>query len=317
MKALLIFKKIAMSIVTALFVSFACFAIIHNAPGDPARILLRQKNPTGGLDQRTVEMYAEKLGSDKGFLQQYLDWLGGALKGDLGFSYRTSQPVLEEFTSRFGCTLLLLALSILIALVIGVVFGLLAAKYHNRAIDYFSRVIAVFNMSVPTFWLALIFLWIFSVKLHMFPSFGFDGLKSLVLPSLALGLGYSSSFLRVTRICALDSMASGYVTTARAKGIGEMMLLFRHVLKNIFIPILTIMGNSVISLIGGSVIIESIFGLTGIGNYLIQAITSKDYPVVLGFVFIIGLMVIVINLIVDAGYILIDPRVRQGNYEKG
>ena len=315
MKYYLILKKLLVALLTALLVSLACYAVLFFSPGDPAALLLRHKNPTGGLDQKTVELYADRLGTGRGFREQYLDWLGNAVKGDFGISYKSGAPVIEEFTSRFGCTFLLMLFSIGIALLVGILLGLLSARYHNGVLDHITRTFTVFNMSTPSFWLALIFLWLFAVKLRLFPAFGYDGLRSLVLPSVVQGLSNCGTFLRVTRICALDSLASGYVITARAKGLDEFSLLIKHVFKNILIPILTMMGGTFASLIGGSVIIETVFGLPGIGNYLISAIGVKDFPVILGFLFVLGLMIITMNLLIDAIYIVIDPRVRQGTNE--
>lgn len=316
MKYVLLLKRLFMSLVTALLVSLLCFAIMYAAPGDPAEMMLRHKDPTGGLNDKTVEMYAEKLGTDRSFFDQYFSWLDAAVRGDLGTSYKTGEPVFYEFNSRIGCTILLMVFSLLIALITGLLLGMLSARYHNGVLDRITRFLTVFNMSVPSFWLSLLALWTFSVQFKLLPSFGYEGPSSLILPSFVQGISYSGTFLRVTRTCAFDSLSSGYVMTARAKGMGEFSVLVRHVLKNIMIPVLTILGGSIASMIGGNVIIENIFGLPGIGNYLVSAIMIKDFPVILGFLFILGLIVIVVNLIIDYIYTLLDPRVRQAGNER-
>jgi peptide/nickel transport system permease protein len=289
---------------------------MYFAPGNPAAILLRYKNPTGGLHPETVALYAEKLGTDKGFFAQFADWIGSILHGDFGLSFKTGVPVLQEFADRLGCTASLMIFASVLALVIGVGLGMASALHDNRLIDKVARLFVVCNMSTPDFWLALLFIWIFSVKLNWLPSFGLNGFSSLILPGVVLGLSYCGSFVRISKVCMLDSLASCYVMTARAKGLSESTILRRHVLKNILLPIITLCGMNITALIGGSVIIERIFGLPGLGNYLITAISVKDFPVILGFVFIFGVMIIAVNLLVDLSYTLIDPRVRQAIREK-
>jgi peptide/nickel transport system permease protein len=170
-------------------------------------------------------------------------------------------------------------------------------------------------MSVPSFWLALLLLWIFSIQFHLLPSFGFNGFSSLILPVTVLGLSYSSTIIRMTKSCLMDNLSRAYVVTARAKGLSESSIMIRHVLINIALPIITLCGTNMTSLLGGSVIIENIYGLPGLGNYLITAIMVKDFPVILGFVFILAMFIILINLFVDLTYTLIDPRVRMAMNE--
>lgn len=316
MRAQAIIKKLCMTFVTALLVALLCFSVMFYSPGNPAEKLLRYKDPTGGLNQKTVQMYAEKLGTNENFFEQFGDWLAGILKGDFGTSFKTGLPVLHEFTTRAGCTISLMLLSTLLALVVGLALGILSTLYHNNILDKVIRFFVVFNMSVPSFWLALLFLWIFSVQLHLLPSFGFNGFSSLILPVAVLGLSYSSTIIRMTKSCLMDNLSSAYVVTARAKGLSESSIMIRHVLINIALPIITLCGTNMTSLLGGSVIIENIYGLPGLGNYLIMAIMVKDFPVILGFVFLFALFIILINLLVDLTYTLIDPRVRMAINEK-
>ena len=316
MKYVSLVKKLLTAVLTAILVSLLCFTVLFYSPGNPAVLLLRFKDPTGGLNMETVEAYAQKLGMNRGFFAQYGDWIRDVLHGNLGTSYKTGLPVAEEFTARFECSFYLMVFACLLALVLGLTLGILSARYHNRIADRIARFFVVFNMSVPSFWLALIFLWAFSVKLKLLPSFGYHGFSSLIMPVMAMGLSYCGTYVRVVRTAILDNYAAGYVMTARAKGLSESAIMIFHVLKNILLPIVTILGSTIASLLGSSIIIENIFGLPGIANYLVGAISVKDYPVVLGFVFIFSLIIICVNLVIDWIYILIDPRVRQSTNEK-
>ncbi len=303
-------RRIAVSVVLALLIGLISFSVMYFSPGNPAAMLLHYRNPTGGLNQQTVEAYAERLGTNQSFFAQFGDWLTGALKGDLGQSFKTGLPVLQEFTDRMWCTFGLMLYATVLALTVGVALGALSARYHNRLLDQIVRHLVVVNMSVPSFCLGLLFMWVFAIELKLFPSFGYDGAWSLILPGTVLGIGYSGTIVRMTKSSMMDNLGSPYVVTARAKGLTEGAILTRHVLKNVSLPIITLSGMNAVSLLGGSVIIENIFGLPGLGNYLITAIKMKDFPVIIGFVFLMGLMVIAINLLIDMLYALIDPRVR-------
>lgn len=311
MRSLAFARKLIFSAATAIAISLLCFLIIYNSPGDPAELLLRAKNPAGALHQQAVEGFGTSLGTDQGFFPLYFNWLAGALVGDFGISYKTGIPVIDEFGSRIGVTLSLVLATLVFATVLGLVLGFLSAKYHNRAIDSVARFLSVFNLSAPSFWVALLLLWVFSAKLKLVPPFGYNGPESLILPTIAMGLSYSGSIQRVTRVNVLDSYAKEYVLTARAKGLSEGTILVRHVLKNVMTPVLTIVGTNFSNLLGGTIIIENIFGLPGIGNYLVTAIGVKDYPAILGFVFLFSVMVIVMNLVIDVLYRVVDPRVGQ------
>ncbi len=316
MKMYFAVKKVAMTLITAVLIAILCFSVMYYSPGNPAVILLRYKNPTGGLNQKTVEMYAEKLGVNQSFFAQFGGWLKDAFHGNLGYSFKTGLPVIQEFTDRMGCTFSLMVFATAVSLLIGVTFGILSALYNNRIIDKLVRLCTVFSMSVPSFWMAILFLWLFAIKLKWFPSFGFRGPGSIVLPGMVLALGHSAVIIRIAKSCILENMDCYYVMTARAKGLKESMIMIRHVLKNVMLPVITLTGMNMVSIMGGSAITESIFGLPGLGGYLITAIYVKDFPIILGFTFIMGMVVVVINLLVDLSYAMIDPRVRQGIHEK-
>lgn len=315
MKALPVIKKIFAAAFTALFVAFVTFLALYLSPGDPAEMIMMEKMG-GNLNWDVVKRYAEIIGTNQGFWPMFRHWFFGVLKGDFGTSYKTAMPVLDEFKRRIGCSASLALLSSAISLVVGVSLGILSAKNRNKLIDRLSRLFSSLSIALPSFWLAILFLWLFAMKLRWFPTSGYSGIKNLILPALVTGISSSAGLIRVTRGCVLQNMAEGYVTTARAKGISENRVFFGHILKNIVLPIITMLTASIISMMGGSVIMEKIFGLPGVGNFLLSAIKIKDFPVIMGFVFLLALIVVGLNLIAELLYYMIDPRVRQGLYEK-
>ena len=316
MKTATILKRIMIALLTAFFVSFTAYALLYYSPGDPAELLLMEKTGGPGLQLNVVREYAEVLGTNKGLLPMYWHWLVNLFHMDLGRSYRTGRPVWVEFRTRFVTSASLAVMATAISLLIGVTLGMLSAKYKNRAFDRITRIISAINMSVPTFWLAILFMWLFAMKLKIAPVSGDQGFKSLILPSCVLGIGSSAGLIRITRICILENMNEEYVVTLRAKGLSESQRFRKHILRNISLPIITMVTANVISLIGGSIIIENIFGLPGLGNYLIKSIQLKDFPVILGFVFIMSLTVVILNLISELISYALDPRIRMEVYEK-
>ncbi len=316
MKALPILKKVAVSILTALFVSFLTYGLLYISPGDPAELLLTEKMGSMGVQKEVVQRYAEQLGLNKGFLTMYKEWFVAMLHGDLGTSYKTGNPVLSDFLSRLGCSAQLALLSTSISLVLGVSLGLLSARKRNGIVDRLTRLYSSICLSVPSFWLAILFLWIFAMQLGWFPIADYRGIKSLILPALVMGVTGCASLIRVTRSGVLDNLSEGYVVTARARGLNDRQVFLGHILKNVMLPVVTMVTSNLISHIGGSVIIENIFSLPGVGNFLLRALRSKDFPVILGFVFLMGMIVVILTTVADLLYLAIDPRVRQGMYEK-
>jgi len=316
MKALPIIKKLAVSILTALFVSFLTYTLLYISPGDPADLILSSKLGGMGLQKEVVMQYAEVLGLNKGFLPMYRDWFTAMLRGDLGTSYLTGYPVLQDFISRIGCSVQLALLSTAISVVLGVGLGILSGRRKDSLLDRFTRCYSSVSLSVPSFWLAILFLWLFSMKLGWFPISDYQGVKSLILPAVVMGVSSCASLIRVTRSGILDNLSEGYVVTARARGLSDRQVFLGHILKNVLLPVVTMVTSNLIAHIGGSVIIENVFSLPGIGNFLLRAIKMKDFPVILGFVFLMGMIVVILTTIADLLYLAIDPRVRQGMYER-
>ncbi|MDK2790230.1 MAG: peptide/nickel transport system permease protein [Methanothermococcus sp.] len=309
-----ILRRLFLAIPMAIAVSLISFSLLYFSPGNPAEIILEQKSPDSSPDENAIKEYEKKLGLDKPFYDLYVIWLSKALTGDFGVSLQNGEPVIDEFMARFPYTVMIMVGATTVYFVLGVVMGILSALNKDGIIDNIVRAYASLKMAIPSFWLALLLIWVFSVKLKIISAFGYNGLDSLILPSFALGLGMAGSLARVLRTCILEVMSSDYVLTARAKGLSNKVVVLKHVLKNAFLPVITLMGMKTAYLLGGAVIIESIFGWPGIGSYFIDIINAKDYPAVSGLVFIFGILFVLVNLIVDISYAILDPRVR---YDKG
>jgi peptide/nickel transport system permease protein len=292
-------------------ISLVAFGLANLTPGDPARIMMQRR-----LDrQPTAEEVAQardELGTDRPVVVRYVDWVGDALSGDFGTSYRTGEPVAEALLSRFPFTLQIAVGGIVIALLIGLPIGVLAAVWRNSPIDHLSRVLSLLTASMPSYWVAYLLILLFAVKLHLLPVAGRGSWQHLVLPCLTLGLASTASLMRLTRSELLEVLGQDFIVTGRAKGLAERSVIVRHALRNAMIPVLTVVGLRFAGLLGGAVIVETIFSWPGIGKYVLDSIYDRDYPVIQGFVVFMGTVFVLINLVVDLCYGLLDPRVRLG-----
>jgi peptide/nickel transport system permease protein len=290
-------------------ISLVAFLLANLAPGDPARLALQRalgRQPTGA----ETAAAREQMGLNDSPPVQYLNWLGNALTGDLGLSYRTGKPVLESLVERFPTTLQIAGGGLLLAIAIAIPLGVLAAVYRRGPIDHLSRVVALLGASMPSYWVAYLLILLFSVRLGMLPVAGSQTWQHAVMPALTLGIGGSASLMRLTRSEMLETLGQDYIRTARAKGLHSRTLLVRHALRNTMIPISTVLGMRFAGMLGGAVIVETIFSWPGIGKLVVDAIFDRDYPMIQGFVIFMGTAFLLINLIVDIGYGLIDPRIR-------
>jgi peptide/nickel transport system permease protein/oligopeptide transport system permease protein len=276
-------------------------------PGDPARVI-------AGLlaTEEDVARLRVALGLDQPMLIQYANFLGNLARGDLGTSARTSQPVLDEVLARLPATMQLAIVSMAIAALIGIPVGVIAATRRNSLLDYVLSIITLFGVSMPVYWLGLMLIVIFAVNLQMLPAAGNENLTSLILPSLTLAAFSIALIARMTRSSMLEVLHQDYVRTARAKGLRERGVIFRHALQNAFIPVITVLGLQFGTLLGGAVLTESVFGWPGIGLLMLDSIFARDYPVVQGVVFIFAAMFIGLNVAVDVVYAYIDPRIHYG-----
>lgn len=292
-------------------ISFVAFALANLTPGDPARLMLQRQFAR----QPTAEEVAQarlELGLDDPFFVRYVRWLGDALTGDLGESYRTGEPVLSALLSRFPVTLQIAFLGVLGAVAIALPLGVMAAVWRNSPIDHLSRVLALLGASMPNYWVAYLLILLFAVQLHILPVAGRGTWQHLVLPSVTLGLAASASLMRLTRSEMLETLGQDFVRTGRAKGLRPRTVVIGHALRNALIPVVTVAGLRFAGLLGGAVIVETIFAWPGIGKFVVDSIFDRDYPVIQGFVVFMGSVFLLINLAVDLSYAWLDPRVRLG-----
>ncbi|AOY78167.1 nickel ABC transporter permease subunit NikB [Clostridium formicaceticum] len=289
-------------------VSFLAFSMSHLTPGDPAEVILRMDSidPT----PEAVALMRERMGLNDPVLVQYGKWLLKAVQGDLGVSFRTRRSVLEELLQRLPATVELTLAGTVVLLLVSIPLGLLSAFYKNTKIDHFSRFFALIGASLPSFWLGLIFIYFFAVKYSLFPVMGRGSMLHLVLPGLTLGLGMSATYARLLRASMLEVLGQDFIQAARARGLKEKTILIGHALKNALLPLVTVFGMSLGHLLGGTVIVETIFAWPGIGKYLVEAIFTRDYPVVQGYVLLMALIFVTVNLMIDISYTFIDPRMR-------
>jgi len=286
-------------------ISLIIFTVVRVIPGDPAYILAGPHATQEQMDQIRAQ-----LGLDKHPVTQYFIFLKHLFQGDLGTSTRTGLPVIREIMTRFPNTLVLALASILLATVFGVTIGIIAGVKQNSKFDYLSMLVALLGLSMPVFWLGLMLMLLFSIQLGWFPAVGADSLKHIVLPAITLGANSTAIIARMTRSSMLEVIRLDYIRTARAKGLAEKVVISRHALKNALIPVVTVIGLQTGTLLGGAVLTEIVFAWPGIGRLLVEAILSRDYPVVQGVVLLIATVFIFVNLIVDILYSYLDPRIR-------
>jgi len=313
-----ILKRLVLALPTLLIASIIIFMLIHLAPGGPVRVMLGPAQ-----DAALVEKLRHQLGLDLPLHQQYLRWVNKALHGDFGISVTIHRgaPVTELLAQRYGVTLQLAAMSLVIALLIAVPTGIISAIRQNSLSDHISRLIAMFGISVPNFFLGIMFILIFGVFLRQpWATGGFvplsksvrENLIRMILPSIALGTAYAAIVMRILRSSMLDVMSQDYVRTARAMGVGWGTIIRQDIVRNALIPVVTVIGNSIGYLLGGSIVTETIFRLPGVGALIIIGVFRRDFPVIQAIVLTIVIIRIATNLIVDVLYSVIDPRIRFG-----
>jgi peptide/nickel transport system permease protein len=299
-------NRVLQLIPTVFALTLIVFLAVRAIPGDPA-YLLAGDFPT----EENLARIRSSLGLDQPLPMQFALYLSNIAHGDLGRSALNGRPVWDEIVSRLPATLTLAVLALGVAIVVGLAAGIVAARRPYSIIDLTSMTLALFGASMPAFWLGILFVLVFAVSLHWLPAGGASGPQAYVLPALTLGLATAGLLARMTRSALLEVIQSEYITTARAKGLAERAILFRHALRNALVPILTTMGLVAGSLLGGSVAVETIFAWPGIGRLLISAVQSRDYSVVQGVLLVYGVAFAVLNLLVDILYGIIDPRIER------
>lgn len=301
------------SIVPVLWlVSILVFSLIHLVPGDPVLVIL------GTTAEKTqVETMRHKLGLDQPLWLQYGKWMGGLVRGNLGHSIISDEPVMDMILRRLPTTLTVAAAALLLSLSISIPAGILSSLRHNSYTDYIFMGLVILAVSMPSFWLALLFILLFSVKLKLLPMMGWvsifsnfsEGIKYLILPALSLAFILAALVARMTRSSMLEVLREDYIITALSKGTPKRLIVFKHALKNAFAPVLTIIGFQIGFLLGGTVVIEDIYSIPGVGRLIFTAITNRDYPVVQGCILMVTVVYVFVNAAVDLAYAYFDPRV--------
>ncbi|HYF91199.1 MAG TPA: nickel ABC transporter permease [Symbiobacteriaceae bacterium] len=299
-----IVRRLLQTIPILFGVSILIFLFVRMIPGDPARLLA---GPQATLEE--IQAVREDLGLDKPPVTQYLDYFGKALTGNFGKSMRTRVPVTEEIGLRLMPTVSLAVVSMVIAIAIGLSAGILSAVKRNTWMDYLSMTGALAGVSLPSFWLALMLMYLLAVKWRLLPTFGYGSWRHFVMPAITLGVGAAAAIARFTRAAMLEVLSQDYIRTARAKGLPEPKVNLLHALKNALIPVVTITGLQFGFLLGGTVVVESVFAWPGLGRLLVDVVESRDYPVIQTLMLFFSLTFVVINLAVDVLYAVIDPRI--------
>jgi len=299
-------RRVASMIPMLVIVSIISFLFVHLTPGDPIRILYGTE-----IDAETYERLKEQEGFNDPLYVQYFRYIGKiVLEGDFGTSYKTKAKVSEEILRRFSYTLELTLASMIWAVLFGLLVGIVSAVKRNSWMDRLGMVTAVAALSVPEFWFGLMLMQIFAVSLGWFPTSGSGTIRHLILPSLTLGLGVAAIIARFTRSSMLEVLREDFVRTAKAKGQKEWKIVLTHVLRSALIPVVTMTGLQFGFLLGGAVVVEQVFAWPGLGSYLIDAILTRDYPVIQALILLFSFQFLVVNLIVDISYGLLNPQIR-------
>lgn len=300
-------KRLCQTIFVLIGITLITFILLNVVPGDPVAMMLDKR-----ADEQTIEMVRHAMGLDVPLPQQYLNFLKGAIHLDFGKSYFTNEVVTDALVRAFLVTAKLAAMAFVFAVVIGVICGIVAAVNRGKWIDSLLMTLSMVGVSAPAFWVAIILQIVIGLKLDLLPISGFDGIPNYILPSIALGTRYAGSIARITRTSMLDVIKQDYIRTARAKGVTESLVIMKHALKNAMIPIVTLVGTELGYMLTGSMLIEKVFSIPGIGSLAVDGMTNRDLPLLQGTVMYIALVFVVVNLIVDLSYAFIDPRIRYG-----
>lgn len=310
----LILFRILATIPVLLGVSVVTFFLIRAVPGDVIDALASEEfdNPQAEAELRRV------FGLDLPLHEQFTIWFGGLLQGDLGHSFRTGRPVLQEILDRFPLTFELTIAALFVSVIIAIPLGVISATRRNSPLDGGVRIASLLGLSIPNFWLGILLIALFAVYLRWLPSggsnnfaFSWDHFKFLILPAVTLGTSLAAETMRMSRSSLLEVLAQDYVRTSRAKGLSERLVIFRHALRNSLIPVVTVVGIQAGALLGGTVVVEQIFSWAGLGNLVVRAINQRDYPLLQGLIIFLAFFYVAVSLIVDIVYLYLDPRLRR------
>lgn len=301
-----IMRRLAFLIPVLIGVSFIVFTLLHITPGDPAKMMLGEQ-----ADAQAIESLRNELGLNDPFLVQYGSYVKKIVtEGDIGTSYSTKRPVLTEILEVFPNTLKLATAATVVAIIMGITFGIISAVRQYSIIDSIITVIALLGISMPMFWVGLLMILLFSVRLNWLPPSGLDSIQAMIMPAIALGAQSIAVITRMTRSSMLEVIRMDYIRMAKSKGQEEKVIIFRHAFKNALIPIITVIGLQFGMLLGGAIITESVFSIPGLGRLMIDSIKTRDFPVVQGVVLFMAVAFSLVNLLVDLLYSYVDPRIR-------
>ena len=306
-------RRLLLMVLTLFGMSVLIFVLLRVVPGNISDILFDSAGMVNPADKAKLEA---ELGLDRPLVTQYLNWIGGLLRGDLGYAYVSEKPALEEILPRIPVTAKLAALALLFSIVLGVPLGVISAVKQDTALDYVLRVVSLSGLSLPSFWLGLLILMAFVHYLGWIPIYSdqprslWHELALLSIPAAAVGFRASALIMRLTRSSMLEVLRQDYIRTARAKGASQTSVNYNHALRNALLPVITIIGIEAAFLIGGLIVTETVFNIPGVARFLVEAIRWRDYPIVQNLVMFIALVVVLVNFLVDMAYVLLDPRIK-------
>ena len=308
-----VLKKIGSFLIILLGITFLSFLLSYLSPSDPVEIMMKKKGNM--VSEEVIEQKREELGLNQPLVVQYVNWLKGIVKGDFGTSYKSNKPVLQEIQKCLPYTIKLTLLSMFLTIVISTPLGVLCARYKDGWLDNLLRFVTYLFSSLPSFFLALVLMYCFALKLKWFPVIAKGSTGGIVMPALVLSLTLAAWYIRQVRAIVLGELEKEYIDGLLARGISETKIMFGHVLRNCLMPLVTLVGISFGTMLGGSTIVESIFTWPGVGKMAVDSITSRDYPVIQGYVVWMALIFLFINALVEISYSLLDPRLRKGREE--
>jgi peptide/nickel transport system permease protein len=309
-------RRLVLMVVTLFGVSVIIFVLLRLVPGNIADILFDSAGLINPAEKKEIEA---ELGLDRPIVVQYGQWMGGLLQGDLGYSYKSERPAIEEIAPRLPVTAKLAALALVFSILFGVPLGIASAVRQDTALDYVLRVVSLSGLSMPAFWLGLLILMAFVSAIGVIPiyteppqTFGAE-IALLSVPAIAVGFRSSALLMRLTRSAMLEVLRQDYIRTARSKGAPERIVTYRHALRNALLPLVTVIGIEAAFLMGGLVVTETVFNIPGVARFLVESIRWRDYPIVQNLVMFIAVVVVTVNFLVDLLYAALDPRIRYGN----
>ena len=303
-----IIRRLLQAIPVLIGISIFTFLIIHLTPGDPVQLFAGDKP----ISDQQANQIRHANGLDRPLPEQYFRYMGGVLHGDFGVGIHSKRPVVDSIREAIVPTAQLALAGVIVAVVFGLLLGVLAALFHNTWLDSLAMAIALLGVSVPTFYLGLLLIFALSFRVHLFPATGADSFKNLILPAFVVGFSSAAYIARLVRSSMLETLRQDYITTARAKGLAERLVVTRHALRNALIPTITYMGLQFAGLLGGAIVTEQVFSRPGLGRVAITAINNRDFPVIQGVILIAAATYVVVNLLVDLSYAVFDPRIRYG-----